>query len=123
MEGKNNVDPRIVVKIGGQEIAIECNYRTIYDFEKLSGKSIFDLASRKSLSFGILAEFLTAAIAAKNPKVYSVNWVLDNMTPKLFAQLRDEIIPQSITYAFIDETKGQEADEEAAKKAKTEEGK
>jgi hypothetical protein len=88
------------LNIGGKTFDITCNYRTIYNYEQLSGTSLYALATdkQKLVSITTVANFIYAATKEKG---VSLDWVLENLTRELILQVANEIIPKVFQTAYV----------------------
>lgn len=98
----NKAYPKFVIDIGGDTVTIVCNYRTIFNYEMVSGSPFYELVRdrKKSTAISALANFLYASIKDQNPK-YTLDWVLDNFSTELIIKLTSEVLPKAIESAFI----------------------
>lgn len=115
MKEANKADPRIELEIGGEAVEVVCNYRTIFNYEKSTGKPLASVFQNQweIASTVTLVEFLHAAIKHQNKK-FTKEWILDNIDPVLFRKFTNEVMPKIIANCYLAEEEASEEKKEEA---------
>lgn len=109
MKHSEKVKPEIEIEIGGVTLPIACTYRTIFNYEKATGKPLASLFTNglEAVSVAVIVEFIFAAVKHIDPK-YSRDWIIDNLTPKIVKRFGSEIFPTLIKNSYVGEDEAEE---------------
>lgn len=109
MKDAEKVSPEFELQIGGVSVPVACTYRTIFEYEKSTGKPLASLFTNglEIVSVAVIVEFLHAAIKHLDKK-YSKDWILDNLTPSIIKAFGNEIFPNLIKRSYLGEEEGEE---------------
>jgi len=104
MKHAAKIDPKVEFSIGGETVEIVCNYRTIFAYEKATGKPLASVFQNQweIASTVTIVEFLHAAIS-KQDKKYTKDWILDNLDQKVFHQFTNVVMPKIIANCYVAE--------------------
>lgn len=103
MKDAEKVIPEFELEIGGEKLEVKASYRTIFAYEKNTGKtfaSLFLSNRQEFASIEVITEFLFAAVGHIDKKRYTREWILDNLTAEIVKTFTNEIFPQVINAAF-----------------------
>lgn len=115
----NKAFPSISIELGGEPVELICNYRTIFNYEKIKGEPLSSVLSNPANlgSINTIATFIYSCIQGKQ-KHYTLDWVLENLTPSLIHKMIREHLPACLNAAFLeDEEVEQEKKDEKSDKA------
>lgn len=114
MKNAEKAHPEIDLEIGGDTVPVVCNYRTIFNYEKATGKPLASIFTNQweIASAVTIVELLHAAIKHIDKK-YTKDWILDNLEQKIFQKFTNEIMPKLIQSCYV-------AEEEANQEKKDE---
>jgi len=100
----NKAFPSIEIELGGESLELVCNYRTIFNYEKIKGEPLSSVLSNPANlgSINTIATFIYSCIQGKK-KHYSLDWVLENLNPNLIQKMIREHLPACINAAFLDD--------------------
>lgn len=109
MKHADKVQPEFELEIGGVTVPVSCTYRTIFNYEKATGKPLASLFTNglEIVSVAVIVEFLHAAIKHLDSK-YTKDWILDNLTPSIIRAFGNEIFPHLIKRSYLGEEEGEE---------------
>ena len=109
MKHAEKVKPESEIEIGGVTLPISCSYRTIFNYEKATGKPLASLFTNglEIVSVAVIVEFIHAAVKHLDSK-YTKDWILDNLTPKIVKKFGNEIFPKVIQDSYVGEDEAEE---------------
>lgn len=118
MKNTEQTHPEVELEIGGEVVSVVANYRTIFNFEKATGKPFATILNDKYAMFSVevTAEFIHAAIKNQNKK-FTKDWILDNLNPEIMKKLGNDVYPRVVRACFL----GEDEAEQEKKDEKTEE--
>jgi len=99
MKNADKAYPYFDLEIGGETVGIICDWKTIYNYEKLSGRGFTSLL--EGTSFSVCVDFLHAAIGHKK-KEYTKEWILKHFNKDLWMKIGAEVIPHCLKAAMVD---------------------
>jgi|688.fasta_scaffold206005_2 hypothetical protein len=105
MKHAEKAHPHIDLEIGGDTVPVVCNYRTIFNYEKSTGKPLASIfANQWEIASAVtIVELLHAAIKHIDKK-YTKEWILDNLEQKVFQKFTNEIMPKLIQACYVAES-------------------
>lgn len=114
MKDVEKVIPSFEIELGGDTVEINASYRTIFTYEKTTGKALARVFAQgiEIFSIELIIEYIHACIRHKNKK-YTKDFIADNLDSDLVRRFGNEIFPAIIKYAFVN-TKEEETEGETS---------
>lgn len=110
MKNADKVIPEFDLEIGGKKFKIAANYRTIYNFEEVSGKPLIsfmdDLKNITSVKFN--ADLIYSAIKHLS-REYTLEWVLDNINVEVISHMVQNVTMKLISATYVTKSEADEA--------------
>lgn len=110
MKNADKLIPEFEIEIGGEKVKIVANYRTIYNFEEVSGKPLISILEDPKTISGIKfnADLIYSAIRHLGRK-YTLDWVLENINVEIISHMVQNVTMKLINATYVSKAEAEEA--------------
>lgn len=118
MKDVEKVIPEFEIRIGGETLTVKASYRTIFQFEKNTGRPLASLFHSEKMHFAsieVICEFIFAAIAHLDRRKFTRDWILENLEPNIIKSFTNDIFPAVINAAFVGKSESDESEDDQSK--------